>query len=41
MEIARELRDRDGDHLLILTVGVEEAPGQTAFYSEQLSGAMR
>lgn len=38
-EIASRLRERDGDHLLMLTVGVEEAPGQTAFYSEQLSGA--
>lgn len=36
-EIARELRASGGDHLLTLTVGVEEAPGQTAFYSQGLS----
>jgi len=38
-EIAREVLARGGDHLTTITVGVEEAPGQTAFYSQGLSAA--
>ena len=36
-EIARELLERGGDNLSILTVGVEEAPGQGAYYSQSLT----
>jgi 6-pyruvoyl tetrahydropterin synthase/QueD family protein len=36
-EVARELRDHEADHLTTMTVGVEEAPGQTAWYSQELS----
>jgi 6-pyruvoyltetrahydropterin/6-carboxytetrahydropterin synthase len=37
-EVARELRERGGNNLSILTIGVEEAPGQGAFYSQSLTG---
>jgi 6-pyruvoyl tetrahydropterin synthase/QueD family protein len=36
-EVAREICERGGENVTILTVGVEEAPGQGAFYSESLS----
>ncbi len=36
-EVARELRDHEADHLTTMTVGVEEASGQTAWYSQELS----
>jgi len=36
-EVAKELRARGGGHLTRVTVGVEESPGQTAFYSQALS----
>jgi hypothetical protein len=36
-EVAGELRDHEADHLTTMTVGVEEAPGQTAWYSQELS----
>lgn len=36
-EVARELRERGGNNLSILTIGVEEAPGQGAFYSQSLT----
>lgn len=36
-EVARELRDHGADHLLSMSVGVEEAPGQTAWYSQELT----
>ncbi|MBI4759049.1 MAG: 6-carboxytetrahydropterin synthase [Chloroflexi bacterium] len=36
-EVAKELRDRGVDHLISMNVGVEEAPGQTAWYSQELS----
>lgn len=38
-EIAREVLAQGADHLTTITVGVEEAPGQTAFYSQGLSKA--
>jgi 6-pyruvoyl tetrahydropterin synthase/QueD family protein len=37
-ELAGELRQRGSGHLINLTVGVEEAPGQAAFCSQDLSG---
>jgi len=33
-EIAREMRASGGGHLTALTVGVEEAPGQMAYFSQ-------
>ena len=39
-EVARELHAQGGGHLMTMTVGVEEAPGQTAFYSQELAKAM-
>jgi 6-pyruvoyl tetrahydropterin synthase/QueD family protein len=36
-EIAKELRGAESAHLVCMTVGVEEAPGQTAFYSRELA----
>jgi 6-pyruvoyl tetrahydropterin synthase/QueD family protein len=36
-EMARELRGYGADHLTTMTVGVEEVPGQAAWYSQQLS----
>jgi 6-pyruvoyl tetrahydropterin synthase/QueD family protein len=35
-EVACELRKQDASRLVTMTVGVEEAPGQTAFYSQEL-----
>jgi 6-pyruvoyltetrahydropterin/6-carboxytetrahydropterin synthase len=36
-EVARELAANGGDQLSTLTVGVEESPGQTAYFSRELS----
>ena len=36
-EVAHEVCERGGNNLTILTVGVEEAPGQGAYYSHSLS----
>ena len=36
-EVVRELRARGGEHLTTITVGVEESPGQTAFYGQDLA----
>lgn len=36
-EVVKELQAREGGHLIRMTVGVEESPGQTAFYSQDLS----
>jgi 6-pyruvoyltetrahydropterin/6-carboxytetrahydropterin synthase len=35
-EVASELRKQEESCLINMTVGVEEAPGQTAFYSQEL-----
>ncbi len=36
-EVACELRKQAGSRLITMTIGVEEMPGQTAFYSQELS----
>lgn len=36
-EVARRLHEVGDEHLLTLTVGVEESPGQAAYYSQALS----
>ena len=36
-EVAKELRSVESAHPVCMTVGVEEAPGQTAFYSRELA----
>jgi 6-pyruvoyl tetrahydropterin synthase/QueD family protein len=35
-ELAKELREAGADHLVNMTVGVEEAPGQSGWYSRTL-----
>lgn len=37
-EVARELREQGCSQLAKLTIGVEEAPGQAAYFSQNLSG---
>ncbi|HVP20409.1 MAG TPA: 6-carboxytetrahydropterin synthase [Anaerolineaceae bacterium] len=36
-EVAREVCERGGDDLTLLTVGVDEAPGQGAYFSQSLT----
>jgi 6-pyruvoyltetrahydropterin/6-carboxytetrahydropterin synthase len=36
-EMAKELRGAGASHLLSMTVGVEEAPGQSAWYNHELA----
>jgi 6-pyruvoyl tetrahydropterin synthase/QueD family protein len=36
-EVAREIRARGADSVTTLTVGIEEAPGQTAYFSQPLT----
>lgn len=38
-EVARELREQGCSQLARLTIGVEEAPGQTAYFGRELSEA--
>jgi 6-pyruvoyl tetrahydropterin synthase/QueD family protein len=39
-EVAKELAGQASSHLVTMTIGVEEAPGQTAFYSQELAREM-
>jgi 6-pyruvoyltetrahydropterin/6-carboxytetrahydropterin synthase len=39
-EVAKELAGQASGHLVTMTVGVEEAPGQTAFFSQELARGM-
>jgi len=36
-EVAKELVGQASSHLVTMTVGIEEAPGQAAFFSQELS----